>query len=54
MWVCNSDDVLCESFRCPFLQGDIGYLNGYKAWDDIHRHDDVTDLCDPVAGLQGE
>lgn len=50
----DSQHVLGQRLGAALFQGDIGDLQRDEAWDDVNGHRDVTDVSDPVGGVEDE
>lgn len=50
----DSQHVLGQRPGGALLQSEIGDLERDEAWDDVNRHPNVTDVSDPVGGVEDE
>lgn len=50
----DSQHVLGQRPGGALLQSDIGDLQRDEAWDDVNGHPNVTDVGDPVGGVEDE
>lgn len=50
----DSQHILGQRLAAALWQGDIGDLQRDEAWDDVNGHPNVTDVCDPVGGIEDE
>lgn len=50
----DSEHILGQCPGGALIQRDIGDLKWDEAWDDVNRHFNVVDICDPVGGIKDE
>lgn len=54
VWAGDSQHILGQRPGGALLQSEIGDLQRDEAWDDVNGHPNVTDVGDPVGGVEDE